>query len=180
MVSEPSVGDVEGGGPVAEGLVDDQGAVGDHAAVREVEVLGDRRGRAVQVDPRQGGGGQVGTVHQVEPEVAEPGAPLGVDHHVVGVAGHVVREVGVRDQRAVVLAPQELRIVLGDDQQASVGEPAEPRGLARDLRLDAQVAAVERDGVDLLEVEVGEEQPVVVPPRALREVQVLDDGPQLV
>ena len=84
----------------------------------------------------------------------------------------------MRHQRSVGLAAQQSRVVLGDDQQPPVGQPAEPGRLAGYLRLDAQVASVVRDGEHLLEVEVGEEQPVVVPSRALREVQVLDDGPE--
>ena len=72
-VGQPAVlGQVERGAPVAERLVHDEHAVrGDHAAVREPQIVGCLGHGAVGVHPAQRRRFQRRAAHQIEPEVAD-------------------------------------------------------------------------------------------------------------
>ena len=73
----------------------------DHRAVREGQVLGRQRHRAVEVHPHEVGGGRLAAGHEVEAGVADVGAALGVDDHVVGEAAAVLAEGRDRGHGAV-------------------------------------------------------------------------------
>ncbi|MFZ2826735.1 hypothetical protein [Hydrogenophaga sp.] len=60
--------------------------------------------RTVGIHPRQGRGVRRAAAHQVETEVADLGAALGIDHHVVGVAAssaHHQRDASLRGATAL-------------------------------------------------------------------------------
>src|SRR5574340_322102 len=121
-------GDVESAHAVAPGLAHAQRAVGgDHAAVGKPQVVGNLADGAVGIDAPQFRGPERRAPHQVEAEVAHPGAALRVHDHVVEVAAGVRRQVGVRRQGAVGLAAQQLAVAHRDDQQAAIGQPAGAR-----------------------------------------------------
>ena len=94
--------DVERRDSVAERLVDDQRAAvrRDDRAIGESEVLGGHARRPVRIDAYEGCGAERGAAHEVEAEVADVGAALGVDDHVVDVPGRHRGQVGVLDQLA--------------------------------------------------------------------------------
>ena len=74
---------------------------------------------------------------------------MGVDHHVVEHAGGLCRQVGVHRQRAVGLPAKDSVVTHRHDQQATVLEPAQSRGLRWYMRLHEQQrgrAAGGRDG----------------------------------
>ena len=118
---------------------DHRAAVGrDDRPVGELEVVGRHAHRAVGVDA-----GQLGAVaarfaqrsldtvlahelEEVEAEVADVGPALAVDDHVVDVEGGDLGQVGVLDEGAVGLEPQELAVEHGHDEHPPVGQPAEP------------------------------------------------------
>jgi hypothetical protein len=117
--------------------------------------------------------------HQVETEVADVGASLVVDHHVVQVAGRVPAQVGVGDQAAVGLAAQDPAVAHRDHQQPPVGQPAEAGRLLLNRRLEPEVGAVCADRVDLGGVEVGEPEPPLVPAGRLGEFESVEHGGDL-
>ena len=80
---------------------------------------------------RRGGHGGV----EVEAEVADVGAALGVDHHVVAVERGEPAQLGVGGERAVGLPPQEPAVGHGDHEQAPVGQPPQARRLPGHLDL---------------------------------------------
>src|SRR5262245_20639875 len=89
-VRERAVGcDVEGRQPMRERLADDQRlAIGrDHRAVGEQQVVGGFRRLAVGIDPHDAGRALCLAAMAVEPEIADPGPPVAIDHHVVAWAG---------------------------------------------------------------------------------------------
>jgi hypothetical protein len=160
-------GDVEGGQPPAEGLRDDEHVAEQHHAVGEEQVVGDGLRGAVGVDAGHGRPGDRVAGHEVEAEVADVGAAPVVDDHVVEVLGDEPRQVGVLDQRPVVLAAQDAVVTHRDDEHPPVGEEAEAGGLPGDLRHHL-VAAAGLDRDDPLGVEVRDPQPALVPARALQ------------
>ena len=104
------LGDVECGDAVTEGLVYQQRAVlGDHAAVGEPQVLGGLGDGPVGIDAQQATQLEVGPAHEVEPELADEGPAVGVDHHVVEMPVDMARQVRVTDQGAVGLAARRGR-----------------------------------------------------------------------
>src|SRR5256714_4435458 len=173
-------GDVERGDAVTEGLVHQQRAVlGDHAAVGEPHVLGGLGDGPVGIDAQQAGRLEVGTAHEVEAELADEDPAPGVDHHVVQKPAEVARQVGVTGQGAVGFAAQQAAVAHGDDQQAAVREPAEPRGLLGNLGLGPQVAAVLGRRVHAVGIEVGEPDPLVMPAGPFQVGHARDDGADL-
>ena len=79
-------------------------------------------------------------------------------------------EVAVPHQRAVRLAAHDDAVEAGVDQEAAVGEPAQPGRLAVEVNLDPALA-VRRDGEDGVVEEVRVPQAAVVPARAFPEEQ---------
>ncbi len=141
-------------------------------------------GRTVRVDAHQRGGGRTGVLHQsrrpplldeqveIESEIADVGAPLGVHHHVVPVEGGGRFEVSVFDELAICFETQHGTRLAGHHQKASVRHPADPRRLTGDLELDPDRPCL----VGRLHgavVEVDEPQPTVVPAWALAEVEAV-------
>jgi hypothetical protein len=118
--------------------------------------------------------------HQVEAEVADVRAALGVDRHVVEVAGGVPAQIGVGDQGAVGLAAQDPAVAHRDDEQPAVGQPAEPGRLLLHGRLEAQIGAVRAGRHDPGRIEVGEPEPLLVPAGRLGEGEAVEHGGDLV
>ncbi len=126
--------EVEGGEPASPGLGHDQRAAvrRDRRSVGEEEVVGRDLGFAVGVDAHDAGRAWVLRLAVIEPEVADPGAPVGADHHVVAVAMGEPGEIGVEGEAAGI-EPQQLAIEHRDHQQAPVGQPAQPGRLVGDF-----------------------------------------------
>jgi hypothetical protein len=173
--------DRHGAQPVAEALGGDQRrAVGrDRQAVRERQRLADELGRAVRVDQCQLREGHVGATVEIEPEAADVGPAVGIDHHVVEQTDAEARQVGVQGQLAVGFLAQHAPIAHRHDQQPAVGQPAEPRGLMQHLgHLGDRAVKAHRD--DPVGVEVRQPQTTVAPARRLQEAEALNervDGP---
>ncbi|CDZ87957.1 hypothetical protein RHRU231_360077 [Rhodococcus ruber] len=175
---EPAVGpDVEGGQLVAHALRDDQRAGGgDHHAVGEAEVGGLDGEGAVRRDADQVGRRDRGVAFEFEAEAAHVGGAVLGDHHVVELAGRDRGEIGVDDDLAVVLAAHDPPGLHRGDEQAPVGQPAEPgRLVAGEGGLDGdRTVGTDRD--HLVPVEIRDPHSSVVPARALEEGTVGDDG----
>ena len=114
------------------------------------------------------------TAEQVAAEVADVRGAVGGDDHVVGVAGRDGREVGMGDDASVVLAAQHGPVMHRHHEQAAVRQPAQAARPIVDLEFDPGLP-VGADGHHVLEHEVGEPQPVVVPARSLAETEPIED-----
>jgi hypothetical protein len=119
--------DGEGREPPAHGLAHDQGGAigGDDRSVGEVEALGCGLNAAVGLHQRDRRRSRRGPVVEVEAEVADVGAALPVDDHVVAVEGGHAGQVGVVDQPAARLEAQQLAVGHRDHEQPAVGQPAQ-------------------------------------------------------
>ncbi len=125
----------------------------------------DGRGAVGGADQRDIAELMVGPTHQIEAEVADVALPLGGDDHVIGVSGEQVVQVGVLDQAAVGLLPQDAAILHRDHEHAAVGQPAQAGGLTLD-HTDLVDLSVVVHLVDGLGVEIHEPELVVVPARS--------------
>ena len=111
---------------------------------------------------------------QIEAKVADVGAALAIDHHVVAQMRGVVRQIGMQRQPSIRPAPPHLPLAHGDEQQRTIGHPPQPRRLVIEFQFDPVIARhVHRtDGVA---VEVAEPQPATrgigMPARPLAEVK---------
>jgi hypothetical protein len=141
----------------------DDGAVGEH------QILGHGAYLTRWRDQCQARGLGRRAAFPVEAEVAHVGASLGVDHHVVAVAGGDRREVRVRVQRLSVEA-QELAVAHRDHQHVSIGQEAEAGRLRGHLDDGlARTVVLERDHA--VGVHVGEQQSSLMEARPFRKVQ---------
>jgi hypothetical protein len=121
------------------------------------------------------GSGRLAPV-EIEAEAPDVGAAVGRHHHVVAVEHRESREVGDLGEVVPVEAQQSL-VDHRDDQQRSVGGPAEARRLPLDPHdLLDRAARVERQ--HLVRVLVGEPEPSVVPAWPFRERQTVDHRAQ--
>ena len=154
--------DVEGREALPHRFADDQRAtvVADHRAVRELELPGRDARLAVRGDEDQVGVAGRATAVQIPAEVAHVCATLAIHHHVVAVEAGQAGEIGVLGLPARGVDTQELSIAHRHDEQAPIGQPAEPGRIVGDagdrLPLPGSV-----DGQHALRVHVGEVQPIV-------------------
>ena len=109
----------------------------------------------------------------VPAEVADVGAAMPVDHHVVRVERRDAGEIGMDGDAAAVDAEQ-LPVGHRDDEHSPIGQPAEARRLRRHVE-DPLDAAVEPDGEYPVVVHVGDEEPAVVPARTFEEDEAVGD-----
>ena len=174
-IGERAVGrDVECRQALGEGLADDhRPAVGrDDRAVGEHQLVGCRMDGAVRVDAGQHGGARLLAGMAIEAEIADIGAALRVDHHVVAEPCREGAEFRLDRELAVGKAHQP-SVGHAHDQHRAVGPPAQPGRPARHLD-DRLGLAGFVDGADLVDVEVREIEPVVPPARALAEGKAVE------
>src|SRR5205823_14886138 len=117
--------------------------------------------------------------HEVETELADEGTAVSVDHHVVEMPADVARQVRVTYQGAVGLAAQQAAVTHGDNQQAAVRQPAEPRGLPGDLGLGPDVTAVLSRRIHAAGIKIREPDPLGMPAGPFQIGHAGDDGADL-
>jgi hypothetical protein len=107
--------------------------------------------------------------------VTDVGGAVGSHDHVVERAARRRRQVGVDHQAAIGFQPHEALRLHRHQQQPAVPKPAEARRLVVDAH-DGVGGAVERGADDAVVVHVAAPEPALVPPRALGEHEVVEDG----
>ena len=112
---------------------------------------------------------------QVEAEVPDVGAAPGVDDHVVAVEGGERGEIG-GDGEATRVETEEAPVGHRYDQQAAVGEPAEPRRLTWHLDHGLRSSG-EVDRHHAMRVHVREPELPRMPSRALGEDETIEEHP---
>src|SRR5471030_3461788 len=110
----------------------------------------------------------------VEAEIADIGAALGVDDHVVAGTGGDRFQFRLDGELAAREAHQA-PVGHAHDQHGAVGPPAEAGRTARNLDDDLGLAALV-GRADLVDVEVGIPELALVPARALAEAEAVDEG----
>src|SRR5207244_2884000 len=112
---------------------------------------------------------------QVEAEVPDVGAAPGVDDHVVAVEGGERGEIG-GDGEATRVETEEAPVGHRYDQQAAVGEPAEPRRLTWHLDHGLRSSG-EVDRHHAMRVHVREPELPRMPSRALGKDETIEEHP---
>jgi hypothetical protein len=141
----------------------------------EGDAVGDLPGHAVEGCERDDPRGEGLAGHQVEAAAVDVGVAAAVHDELV--ARWRPREpvhVGVGDERAVGLLPQQQPVARRHDQQAPVGEPVDTAGKRRGVQDDI-VVSLQVDGDHLTRPPVGKPEPALVPTRLFAE---LDPGHQ--
>src|SRR5471032_1686752 len=110
----------------------------------------------------------------VEAEVADIGAALCVDDHVVAKTGGDRFQFRLDGELAIGEAHQAL-VGHAHDQHRAVGSPAKTGRTARNLDDRLGLAALV-GGVNLMDVEVRVPELALMPARALAEAQAVDEG----
>ena len=123
-------------------------------------------GGAVRVDPDEIGRDWWRAAVEIEPEVADVGPAVGIDHHVVTVPRRQLGQIGNLGESPVREAEQ-LSIVHRDDEQTAFRIPTESRRSVLDRDdLGQHTGRSQRE--DPSRMLVREEQLAVVPARSFR------------
>ena len=132
---------------------------------------------AVGAHPERLAGPSVGAeVLDPSAHVADVRGAVGAHDHVVERAPRRRRQVGLDRDLAVGLDPEEALGLHGDDQEATVGQPAQTGRLVVLDADDRRRIAIEGGGDHPVVVHVAEPEPTVVPPGSFTEDEVVEDG----
>ena len=157
---------------------DQRGAVrADNGAVGKRQIFGGHPRLAVGFhDDEVGGGGQRVVSVEVESEIADVHAAVGVDYGVIAVKRSEGPKIGVFNESAIGLAAQHPPIGHRHDEEAAVGQPTESAGLMVDDGFDPTVTAGRINRDDLIGVHVAEPESVFVPARSFGKGQSGHEG----